>query len=85
MLKYKLKESALVNVNKNRCSLQINTLRGKLIYTIVKVRNCECSVSVTSGNRPTGDRSGIIVWSSKRSIYLVLLTILLISTLRLFC
>jgi hypothetical protein len=38
MLKYKLKESALVNVNKNRCSLQINTLRGKLIYTIVKVR-----------------------------------------------
>jgi hypothetical protein len=24
MLKYKLKESALVNVNKNRCSLQIN-------------------------------------------------------------
>ena len=38
MLKVKLKESALVNVNKNRCSLQINTLRGKLIYTIVKVR-----------------------------------------------
>ena len=45
-----------------------------MIYTIVKkVRNCECSVSVTSGNRPTGDRSGIIVWSSQRSIYLVLL------------
>jgi hypothetical protein len=85
MLKYKLEESALVNVNENRCSLQINTLRCKLIYTIVKVRNCECSVSVTSGNRPTGDRSRIIVWSSKRSIYLVLLTILLISTLRLFC
>ena len=42
MLKVKLKESALVNVNKNRCSsLQINTLRCKLIYTIVKVRN-EC-------------------------------------------
>ena len=39
MLKVKLKESALVNVNKNRCSLQINTLRCKLIYTIVKVRN----------------------------------------------
>jgi len=38
MLKVKLKESALVNVNKNRCSLQINTLRCKLIYTIVKVR-----------------------------------------------
>ncbi len=37
MLKYKLKEFALVNIN--RCSLQINTLRGKkLIYTIVKVR-----------------------------------------------
>ena len=49
MLKVKLKESALVNVNKNRCSsLQINTLRCKLIYTIVKVRNVsECSVSVT--------------------------------------
>ena len=39
MLKVKLKESGLVNVNKNRCSLQINTLRCKLIYTIVKVRN----------------------------------------------
>jgi hypothetical protein len=40
LLKVKLKESALVNVNnKNRCSLQINTLRCKLIYTIVKVRN----------------------------------------------
>ena len=51
MLKYKLKESALVNVSR----LQINILRGKLIYTIVKVRNCECSVSVTSGN---GDRFG---------------------------
>ena len=39
MLKYKLKESALVNVNKITCSLQINTLiRCKLIYTIVKVR-----------------------------------------------
>ncbi len=39
MLKVKLKESALVNVNKNRCSLQINTLGCKLIYTIiVKVR-----------------------------------------------
>lgn len=38
MLKYKLKESALVNVKQNRCSLKINTLRGKLIYTIVKVR-----------------------------------------------
>ena len=37
MVKYKLKESALVNVNKNRCSLQNNnTLRCKLIYTIVK-------------------------------------------------
>ncbi len=39
MLKVKLKESALFNVNKNRCSLKINTLRGKLIYIIVKVRN----------------------------------------------
>ena len=40
MLKYKLKESDLVNVNGTyRCSLKINTLRGKLIYTIVKVRN----------------------------------------------
>jgi hypothetical protein len=61
MLKVKLKESALVNVNKNRCSLQINTLRCcKLIYTIVKVRNVNAvSVSVTSGNRPTGgDRAG---------------------------
>ena len=47
MLKYKLKESALVNVKRNRCSLKINTLRGKLIYTIVKVRNCECSIRVT--------------------------------------
>ena len=47
MLKYKLKESALVNVNKNRCSLKINTLRCKLMYTIVKVRIVKCSVSVT--------------------------------------
>ena len=39
LLKVKVKGSALVNVNKNRCSLQINTLRCKLIYTIVKVRN----------------------------------------------
>ena len=77
-VKVKVKVSALVNVDKNRCSLQINTLRCKLLYnTIVKVRN----VSVTSGNRPTGDRSGIIVWPSKRSIYLVLLTILLIFTI----
>ncbi len=38
LLKVKLEESALVNVNKNRCPLQINTLRCKLIYTIVKVR-----------------------------------------------
>ncbi len=37
-VKLKLKESALVNVNKNRRSLQIDTLRCKLIYTIVKVR-----------------------------------------------
>ncbi len=36
MLKVKLEESALVNVNKNRCS--INTLSYKVIYTIVKVR-----------------------------------------------
>ncbi len=39
-VKVKVKESALVNVDKNRCSLQINTLRCKLLYTIVnKVRN----------------------------------------------
>jgi hypothetical protein len=60
MLKVKLKESALVNVNKNRYSLEINTLRCcKLIYTIVKVRNVNAvSVNVNSGNRPTGDRAG---------------------------
>ena len=86
MLKVKLKESALVNVNKNRCSLKINTLRCKLIYTFVKVRIVnKCSVSVTLEIGLIGTKLEIIVWSSKRSIYLVLLIILLISTLRLFC
>jgi hypothetical protein len=48
MLKVKLKESVLVNVNKNRCSLKITTLRCKLIYKIVKVRNVNAvSASVT--------------------------------------
>ena len=36
MLKIKLKESALVNVNKSRCSLKINTFRCKLSVTIWK-------------------------------------------------
>ncbi len=36
-LSVKGKESALVKINKDRCSLKINTLRCKLIYTIVKV------------------------------------------------
>ena len=48
MLKVKLEESALVNV-KNRCSLKINTLRCKLIYTIVKVRIVNAVSSARSG------------------------------------
>ncbi len=49
LFEVKVNESALVNVNKDRCSLKVNTLWCKLIYAIVKVsKNCECSVSVVT-------------------------------------
>ena len=65
MLKYKLKESALVNVNKNRCSLQNNnTLRCKLIYTIVKVRIVNAVSAWLAGNRPNGVQQKIHLFSA---------------------
>ena len=83
MLKVKLKESALVN----SLFSQINRLKCKWIYTIVKSKNCECSVRQRNYLEISllGTGLEIIVWSSKRSISLVVLIILLISTLCLFC
>ena len=78
----KLKD--LLNVNKNRCSLKINTLRCKLIYTIVKVKIVNAVSARLLEIGLMGIRTGleIIVWSSKRSIYLVLLTILVVHRVR---
>ena len=90
MLKVKLKESALVNANRTVvCSLKLIDSSVNGYYTLlsrVRIMNA-VSVSVTIWKSAYWGPVylEIIVWSSKRSIYLVVLIILLISTLRLFC